>query len=340
MPRFKACWSCLVLSLGILQPSGIAAQTARDTLSVYFDLDAAALSSTATRYLDSLVYRGLLQRGSDVALVGYTDYLGSAGYNDTLSLRRAKAVKAYLLQSGFRSSDIRLLLARGEVPRADESSREGFATDRRVDVVLVTRPPATRPNRMARTGNTADTPRASAFTATFEPAPPRRPAPPKRVELPAKPVRKPQPVTAKKTPVEPPKTDFSGLSKADSATTLRIENLYFPMGRHTPYEASFVELDRLFNTLQAQPSLHIRVEGHVCCINGALVPDALDEETAEYRLSVNRARFITEYLIRKGINPGRLQYVGFGKTRPIEPVELTAEDGNRNRRVEVRVLQR
>jgi outer membrane protein OmpA-like peptidoglycan-associated protein len=79
----------------------------------------------------------------------------------------------------------------------------------------------------------------------------------------------------------------------------------------------------------------INIEGHVCCIKD--VPDALDIDTYESRLSVNRAKAVYEYLVVKGIDPTRLSYVGFGKKRPIIADEKTEEDAAKNRRVEIRV---
>lgn len=143
---------------------------------------------------------------------------------------------------------------------------------------------------------------------------------------------------AKKTPAPPVQTIVPARSIATVKTgeTLVLDNIYFYPGRHFVREESMHELDNLYQVLYTHPAMFIQIEGHVCCVKS---PDALDEDTFEEALSVNRARFIYEYLIKKGIDAGRLKYRGFGRTRPLVAEEHTAEDENKNRRVEVRVLK-
>ena len=120
--------------------------------------------------------------------------------------------------------------------------------------------------------------------------------------------------------------------------TFVLEKIYFFAGRHVVKPESLAELDKLYNALAANEKLTIQIEGHVCCVRNA--PDALDEDTHELALSTNRAKYIYHYLIEKGIDEKRLRYRGFGRTRPVVIRELSAEDEDRNRRVEVRVLSR
>jgi outer membrane protein OmpA-like peptidoglycan-associated protein len=100
------------------------------------------------------------------------------------------------------------------------------------------------------------------------------------------------------------------------------------------------QLIALQKALQENPKLKIRVEGHVCCIDTVLAADALDEGTGEYALSLNRARAIAQELIKRGIKKERIQAVGFGKRKALFPREQNQEEAERNRRVEVRVLDR
>lgn len=63
---------------------------------VLFAFDSAKLAPDATSVLDDVV-RTLQQRGvTKVTVTGYTDSIGSAAYNRSLSRRRADAVRAYL----------------------------------------------------------------------------------------------------------------------------------------------------------------------------------------------------------------------------------------------------
>jgi OOP family OmpA-OmpF porin len=66
---------------------------------------------------------------------GHTDSLGSDGYNSTLSERRAKAVKAFLMARGIPEQRL-ATLGHGEArPVASNQSDEGRQRNRRVEVI-------------------------------------------------------------------------------------------------------------------------------------------------------------------------------------------------------------
>jgi outer membrane protein OmpA-like peptidoglycan-associated protein len=73
----------------------------------------------------------------------------------------------------------------------------------------------------------------------------------------------------------------------------------------------------------------IRIEGHT---------DSMGRDTANLRLSQKRADSVMAQLIRRGIDPGRLQAVGFGETRPIGPNNTKAGRAL-NRRTEFNVAE-
>jgi outer membrane protein OmpA-like peptidoglycan-associated protein len=87
------------------------------------------------------------------------------------------------------------------------------------------------------------------------------------------------------------------------------------------------------------PTLRIRIEGHICCVV-AKNADGYDYDSQDFNLSVNRAKEIYDILEEKGIDDTRMEYKGFGKTRPLAWPEQTEEDENKNRRVEIRILQK
>ncbi len=100
---------------------------------VNFEFDSAALTAEARGILDQvavLLSGGLVDRRIEVA--GHTDFLGSESYNESLSLRRAKSVKAYLVERGVSAER---LLPRGygtSQPVADNDTEEGRQANRRV----------------------------------------------------------------------------------------------------------------------------------------------------------------------------------------------------------------
>jgi outer membrane protein OmpA-like peptidoglycan-associated protein len=128
------------------------------------------------------------------------------------------------------------------------------------------------------------------------------------------------------------------MNKLKPGTTFLLKNVYFPSGRHIIKPESRETLEKLFAILRDNPKMKISIEGHVCCIT-ADDPDALDIDTYEVTLSVNRARAIYNYLVAKGIDAGRLKYEGFGKRRPVVIYENTEEDAEKNRRVEIRIIE-
>ncbi len=131
-------------------------------------------------------------------------------------------------------------------------------------------------------------------------------------------------------------TNIAEISHLKPGTAILLKDVYFPSDRHTIMEKSYETLRKLYDVLEANPKLKISIEGHVCCIKNA--PDALDIETNEPTLSVNRAKEIYYYLINRGIDPIRLKYSGYGRSRPVVPEEKTDQDREKNRRVEMRII--
>jgi outer membrane protein OmpA-like peptidoglycan-associated protein len=70
----------------------------------------------------------------------------------------------------------------------------------------------------------------------------------------------------------------------------------------------------------------------------ALDPDPLDLRVGVQALSQARAEAVREYLIRHGIEPDRLQAVGYGSTRPVDK-RNSSEARAKNRRVELIVVE-
>lgn len=74
-----------------------------DTL---FDFDKAVLKPAGKEKLDELASKIQGVNLEVVVATGYTDRIGSDKYNDRLSLRRAQAVKAYLVSKGIEANRI------------------------------------------------------------------------------------------------------------------------------------------------------------------------------------------------------------------------------------------
>ena len=72
-----------------------------ESLVIYFDFDSEGLNLRTKKQLDIVSRLLKLDESKKVILSGHTDAKGSNDYNQGLSIERAKAVKAYLKESGI-----------------------------------------------------------------------------------------------------------------------------------------------------------------------------------------------------------------------------------------------
>jgi outer membrane protein OmpA-like peptidoglycan-associated protein len=103
---------------------------------ILFDTNEASLKNEAKVVIAKLAGILLILPELNLRIEGHTDSTGSAEYNQGLSERRAASVRDFLAQQGIewqRMMAIGYGLAR---PVADNSSREGRAKNRRVEIVI------------------------------------------------------------------------------------------------------------------------------------------------------------------------------------------------------------
>ena len=103
----------------------------------FFDFDKAVLKPEGKAKLDDLASKVGGINLEVVIAVGHTDATGAAKYNQALSVRRAEAVKAYLVSKGIESNRIYTEGKGLTQPVADNATREGRAKNRRVEVEVV-----------------------------------------------------------------------------------------------------------------------------------------------------------------------------------------------------------
>ena len=102
-----------------------------------FDFDQSTLKPQGKAALDQLLGQLTGMDLEVIVTVGHTDAVGSDTYNQKLSLRRAEAVKAYLVSQGVETSRV-YTEGKGETqPVADNTSAAGRAKNRRVTVEVV-----------------------------------------------------------------------------------------------------------------------------------------------------------------------------------------------------------
>ena len=78
-----------------------------------------------------------LSSAEKVRVVGYTDNTGTAEYNSKLSRQRAEAVRDYLVSIGADPKKMEAIGAAEANPIADNSTKEGRAKNRRVEIEVI-----------------------------------------------------------------------------------------------------------------------------------------------------------------------------------------------------------
>jgi outer membrane protein OmpA-like peptidoglycan-associated protein len=115
------------------------------------------------------------------------------------------------------------------------------------------------------------------------------------------------------------------VESTDRGLKIRVSNVQFAFNTaELRGDKTFRILDKIVAILQKYDKYSIVVEGHT---------DSTGDETYNVELSKNRAEAVGTYLVDNGIDPDRLEYVGYGPKFPID-TNATVEGRRRNRRVE------
>lgn len=108
------------------------------------------------------------------------------------------------------------------------------------------------------------------------------------------------------------------------------DRIYFELGSAVISTRSYPLLDDLALWFKDNPQVKlVRIEGHT---------DDIGDDAANLRLSEQRAQAVHAYLAQKGVDPVRIDPVGYGETRPLVAND-NALNRSKNRRVEFRVAQ-
>jgi len=103
----------------------------------FFDFDKSVLKPAGKAKLDDLVSKVKGINLEVIIAVGHTDSVGADAYNQKLSVRRAESVKAYLVSKGIEKNRIYTEGKGEKQPVASNTTSEGRAKNRRVEIEVV-----------------------------------------------------------------------------------------------------------------------------------------------------------------------------------------------------------
>ncbi|WP_396174693.1 OmpA family protein [Flavobacterium sp.] len=289
-----------VLFFFLLIVSSISAQ---EQFSVYFDSNKFDLTTKEKQSLNNWVSAN--KNNKIVAIHGFTDEVGTTGFNDTLAQKRVDFI--------FQNVKNQIKIREDFKTRSfGESFNQSVnkAENRKVTIFYILE---------------KDLPREDEILGI------------KKVVKEEQP--KPEIVYPEKLVFENPngtKSEFKldgvfmkTMGEAKPGEKLKIENLNFIINTFAVVNESRGKMYELLLVLQKNPQLKIEIHGHLCC----MPVDRTD-------LSTQRAKAIYNFLIQNEIDKSRLSYKGFGSTQPIYPLpEKSEEERAANRRVEILIVE-
>lgn len=104
---------------------------------INFATGTATLASSAKTYLDKVVKLLKLAPNMELMIKGHADNTGSTAVNEKLATNRAVAVRFYLFEQGIEASRLKSLGYGSSMPIADNSTAEGRAKNRRVELEIL-----------------------------------------------------------------------------------------------------------------------------------------------------------------------------------------------------------
>ena len=96
---------------------------------------------------------------------------------------------------------------------------------------------------------------------------------------------------------------------------ITLDNILFKTGYSSLENESIEVLEGVASDLLKRKDIYFTIQGHVCCTKNSR--DAIDKRTGKRNLSMARAKYIYDYLIKKGVKRNRMKYVGLRNKYPL-----------------------
>ena len=294
--------------------------------SVYFDLDQYNFKKSELKefeaFFEDLIYLPILE----VEILGYCDDRGTLDYNQKLSENRVETVATWLLDHDINNMNIfKQVAGRGEIALETASNRleiiQTRARNRRVDVKFTLQEPAASRLAMKTISKKNLTKEQKNVIDEYEE---------KVIYQVRKKVSSDELITIDDieeyinvpTSISPPVNNreepFKSLLRKniEPGEVIILKDIHFLRGRSTMNPESIPLMKRVIEILVARPNIFFEIRGHVCCIN-PVFDDALDRNTMRSDLSRARAKLIFNILADYGVEPSRMKFAGYGRTKPL-----------------------
>lgn len=276
--------------------------SAQEQFSVFFDSNKAELKPSENDKLQNWITTN--KDVKIVAINGYTDEDGSTGFNDTLARKRVNYIFGAVngkvkIREDFKTRSF------GEQHNLSKNKSE----NRKVTVYYIAAKDLPRENEIL--GIKPEPPAATEKPPVFYP---------KNIVL--------ENPDGSKTEYQLDMAFMKQVGAAAVGEKLKIDNLNFVINTFAVVPESRKKLYELLIVMEKNPNLKIEIQGHLCCM-------AVDRQD----LSTQRAKAVSQFLIKNGIPKERLSYKGFGSSQPIFPLpEKDEPQRAANRRVEIVIV--
>jgi len=111
--------------------------------------------------------------------------------------------------------------------------------------------------------------------------------------------------------------------------TITLNNVFFDFDKSVLKRASYPELNRIVKLMNERSGMRIEIAGHT---------DGTGTVNYNLKLSEQRAKAVTKYLVGQGVSKERIEVKWLGESEPVD-TNATIEGRSKNRRVEFKILK-